>query len=243
MKDIKLIALDMDGTLLDEHHKVSRENDHAIKEAEKQGVTVVLSTGRSIRRVRDYVVSLQLSSYLVTINGSEIWGPSGELVERNPLMTPYLQWMLDLSKTHKAKYWAVSTTDNWYNEVPEDVAAHEWLKFGFDIKDDAVRDTILGELRKNNNLEISNSSLTNIEVNALGVNKAKGLRRVCELLGVSMENVMAVGDSLNDISMIKESGLGVAMGNAQPVVKEAADWITGSNTGSGVAQAIRKWVL
>lgn len=58
-----------------------------------------------------------------------------------------------------------------------------------------------------------------------------------------MEHVMAVGDSLNDIAMIKEAGLGVAMGNAQEIVKETADWITDSNIEHGVAKAIRHWVL
>lgn len=76
--DIKLIALDMDGTLLDERHEVSEENRLAIKEAEKRGVHVVLSTGRSLKTARDYVISLKLSSYLVTVNGGEIWGPNGE---------------------------------------------------------------------------------------------------------------------------------------------------------------------
>lgn len=241
--EIKLIALDMDGTLLNDQHEVSDENRQAIKEAEKKGVKVVLSTGRSLKTARDYVLSLELSSYLVTVNGSEIWGPDGELVERTSVATEHIKWMHDLSRQHKTKFWAISSENNWNNEMPEDVLSQEWLKFGFHIEEDAIREKVLKELESKGLFEITNSSLVNIEVNAIGINKAKGLQKVCSLLGISMENVMAVGDSMNDIAMITEAGLGIAMGNAQETVKKAADGITGKNTENGVAQAIHKWVL
>lgn len=241
--EIKLIALDMDGTLLNDHHEVSDANRQAIKEAEKKGVKVVLSTGRSLRTAKDYVLSLELSSYLVTVNGSEIWGPDGELVERTPVATEHIQWMHDLSRQNNARFWAISTENNWNNEMPEDVLSQEWLKFGFHIEEDDIREKVLKELEAKGLFEISNSSLVNIEVNSIGINKAKGLQKVCSLLGISMKNVMAVGDSMNDIAMITEAGLGIAMGNAQETVKKAADDITGKNTENGVALAIQKWVL
>jgi 5-amino-6-(5-phospho-D-ribitylamino)uracil phosphatase len=241
--EIKLIALDMDGTLLDNEHNVSEENRMAIKEAEKKGVHVVLSTGRSLKTARDYVLSLELSSYLVTVNGSEIWGPDGELVHRSPVATEHIQWMHELSSLHNARFWAISTENNWNNEMPDDLLSQEWLKFGFHIEEDDVREKVLKELKAKGLFELSNSSLVNIEVNALGINKAKGLEKVCGLLGISMESVMAVGDSLNDIAMITDAGLGIAMGNAQEAVKHAANDITGTNNENGVAQAIRKWVL
>jgi 5-amino-6-(5-phospho-D-ribitylamino)uracil phosphatase len=241
--DIRLIALDMDGTLLNENHQVSDENRKAIKDAEKKGVHVVLSTGRSIKTAQDYILSLELSSYLVTVNGSEIWGPDGELVERNPVDTEHIQWMHEISQQNKAKFWAISAENVWNNEMPDDIATHKWLKFGFHIEEDEIREKVLLELRNKGLFEISNSSLVNIEVNALGINKAKGLQKVCSLLGISMANVMAVGDSMNDIAMITEAGLGIAMENAQATVKAAADDITASNMDNGVARAIQKWVL
>lgn len=241
--EIKLIALDMDGTLLDENHVVSEENRRAIKEAEKKDVKVVLSTGRSLKTARDYVISLELSSYLVTVNGSEIWGPDGELIDRKLVDPEHIKWMYDLSQQHDARFWAISSDNNWNNEMPDDLLSKHWLKFGFHIEEDEIREKVLRELEEKGLFEISNSSLLNIEVNAIGINKAKGLEKVCALLGISMDNVMAVGDSLNDIAMITEAGLGIAMGNAQTPVKEAADDVTGKNTESGVAQAIQKWVL
>jgi phosphoglycolate phosphatase (TIGR01487 family) len=242
-KNYKLIALDMDGTLLNENELISDENRRAIEEAQANGIHVVLSTGRSILTCGKYAKSLNLSSYLVTVNGSEIWDCSGNLHERNILHSEYIQMMWEWANKNKTHFWAVATDKVWRNQMPEDIFAQTWLKFGFDIADDSLRETILKRLLSNQHLEVSNSSPTNIEVNAVGVNKANGLLHVCKRLGISMDEVIAMGDSLNDIEMIKAAGCGVAMGNAQTEVKNAADWITDTNEENGVAKAIRYWVL
>ncbi|MDF2963402.1 MAG: Cof-like hydrolase, partial [Paenibacillus sp.] len=92
-------------------------------------------------------------------------------------------------------------------------------------------------------LEITNSHPLNLELNPKGINKASGIRQVCSLLGIGMSQVIAMGDSLNDESMIREAGLGVAMGNAQDEVKEFADVITATNEEHGVAKIIEQYVL
>ncbi|MDT8859749.1 Cof-type HAD-IIB family hydrolase [Alkalihalobacillus sp. MEB130] len=240
---IKLIAIDMDGTLLNERKEISEENRKAIKEAEEKGVHVVISTGRTRMTCDELVQSLSLQSYLITVNGSEIWDERGELIERKLLHTTFVEQMWQLKQTHNTICWAASVDNVWRDHFPEDFTAHEWMKFGFDIKNDDVRKTVLAELEKNPELEITNSSPTNLEINAAGVNKAKAIEVVCNRLGFAMENVLALGDSLNDLAMIKEAGVGVAMGNAQPFVKESADWVTSTNEEDGVAKAIRTWVL
>ncbi|CAM5606459.1 putative Phosphatase YidA [Streptomyces afghaniensis 772] [Streptomyces afghaniensis] len=242
-KEIKLIALDMDGTLLDEKGEIPEENKKAIKEAHDQGLHVVLSTGRTIATCRDHAKSLLLNSYLITVNGSEIWDMNGNLIERNLVDASNIQWMWELAQQHKAKMWAASCEKVWVDEMPEDINKSEWLKFGYHIEDDKVREQVLTSLNEKKCFEISNSSPVNIEVNALGINKAKGLKKVCELLDITMDQVLAAGDSLNDISMIKEAGIGVAMGNAQDIVKQTADVVTLTNNDNGVAYAIRKWAL
>lgn len=241
--EIKLIALDMDGTLFNDDRQISIGNREAIKEVQDRGIFVVLSTGRSIMTCGEHADSLELTSYLVTVNGSEIWDEKRDLVERNIVKSEFIQWMWELSQRHKTRFWAISTDKMWFDEMPGDIQDREWLKFGFDIDDDDVREIILKELQEKGEFELSNSSLKNIEVNPIGINKANGLKIVCRKLGIDMENVMAVGDSLNDMAMIKEAGIGVAMGNAQEVLKEAADWVTATNNEDGVAKAIRKWVL
>jgi len=241
--NIKLIALDMDGTLLNNRNQISEANRQAIKEAQDKGVHVVLSTGRSFSTSHEHADSLELTSYLINVNGSEIWDENRQLVERNLLKPEQIKWMLDLSKQYNTGYWAISTERNWRNEMPGDLHTLEWMKFGFDIEDNEARELIYKKLVENGEFELSNSTPTNIEVNLMGVSKARGLAVVCSRVGIQMENVMAVGDSLNDLAMITEAGLGVAMGNAQDKVKQAADWVTSTNEEDGVAKAIRQWVL
>ncbi|WP_088101966.1 Cof-type HAD-IIB family hydrolase [Halalkalibacter urbisdiaboli] len=242
-KVIKLIAIDMDGTLLNNRNEISEENRNAIKAAEKQGIHVVISTGRTRTTCDDLVKSLSLQSYLITVNGSEIWDENGTLVERTLLDTAFIEHMWGLKQKYNTYCWGATVGNVWREGIPEDLSAHEWMKFGFDIPDDRIREIIYKELSDNEALEVSNSSPTNLEINAKGVNKAKALNKVCQRLGFTMENVMALGDSLNDIAMIQGAGLGIAMGNAQESVKEAANWITATNIEDGVAQAIQKWVL
>ncbi|PAL15197.1 phosphoglycolate phosphatase [Peribacillus simplex] len=242
-QNIKLVALDMDGTLLNKAGEISEENRRAIKEAENQGVFVVLSTGRSYATCSDFAKSMELQSYLITVNGSEIYDNQGKLVERNIVDSESIQWMWELSQKHNTHFWAISCDNIYRAEMPEKIHDSQWLKFGFDTNDESIRQIIMDELVSKGTFEISNSSPTNIEVNAMGVNKAKAIKLVCSLLDITMENVMAVGDSLNDLAMISEAKVGVAMGNAQEIVKEKADWITATNEEDGVAKAIRKWVL
>lgn len=242
-KEFKLIALDMDGTLLNNQQEVSEENRAAIAKAQEQGVHVVLSTGRSLLTCREYAQSLQLSSYLITVNGSEIWDESGQLVERKLIDASHIEKMWNLTQEHKLNFWAVTTDKVWRDEFPEDIASQEWLKFGYDIPDDALREEVLKQIAGISDFEISNSSLTNLEINALGINKAKGIMTVCERLGISMDEVIAMGDSLNDMAMIEAAGCGIAMGNAQEAIKEVADWVTDTNVNNGVAKAISHWVL
>lgn len=242
-KNIQLIALDMDGTLLQDNHEVSSANRAAIVEAKAIGIHIVLSTGRSIMTCKDYAEDLGLNTYLVTVNGSEVWDSQGNLLEQNLLDKSLVEMMWGLRTEHNTGYWAISSEKIWRGEFPEDISSYNWLKFGFDIEDDEVREKIHHHLSQHEQLEVSNSSPTNLEVNAVGINKANALKKVCSRIGITMDNVMAMGDSMNDIIMIQEAGIGVAMGNAQQKVKDAADWITTSNNEDGVAQAIERFVL
>lgn len=242
-KEIKLIALDMDGTLLNDDHEVSKNNREAIQKAQQKGVDVVICTGRSLMACETYAQELQLTSYIVTGNGSEIWHTSGQLIERNLLKSELIDMMWKLRNEHNTNHWAASISKVWKNDMPEDILNDEWLKFGFETKNNEIREMIFNLLSENPELEVSNSSLTNIEINAAGVNKAVALTKLCTFLNIEMDNVLAVGDSLNDMAMIKEAGCGVAMGNAQPTVKEFSDWVTSTNNEDGVADAIHQFVL
>ena len=99
---------------------------------------------------------------------------------------------------------------------------------------------MLRELEQMGQVTVTRALSNNIEVNAEGVDKGKGMLKLAELLGIRREEMIVFGDGWNDISMIHEAGCGVAMGNAQEAVKEAADLVTDSNEEDGVAKIIEK---
>lgn len=105
------------------------------------------------------------------------------------------------------------------------------------------RDAALEELKAVSGIEVTGALDKNIEVNAEGVDKGNALIRLGELLGVKREEIMAFGDGSNDLKMMKEVGIGVAMENALEAIKEAADYIAASNDEDGVARFIEEYVL
>ncbi len=243
IKDLKLIALDIDGTLLNDQGEIPEENHQAIQQAKQKGIHVVLSTGRSIITCREYAKSLKLTSYLVTSNGAEVWDNKGTLLQQHVLRASLVDKMYEMVQAYKTRFWAISTDRIWSDEMPEDIFARHWLKFGFEFDDMQKKEEIATLLADTGELEVTSSTPTNLEINARGVHKARGLQYVCERLGIGMQQVIAMGDSLNDLEMIKAVGCGIAMGNAQEELKQAADWITKTNEEAGVATAIKQWVL
>lgn len=98
--------------------------------------------------MQELAESLKLSSFLITANGSEIWDSNFNLVERKLLHTDHIQMMWDLRNKHNTNFWASTVNKVWRGEFPENITDHEWLKFGFDIEDDDIRNEVLEELRK-----------------------------------------------------------------------------------------------
>ncbi|MUV39033.1 5-amino-6-(5-phospho-D-ribitylamino)uracil phosphatase [Lentibacillus sp. JNUCC-1] len=243
MSDIKLIALDMDGTLLNTAEEISAYTKEVIGEALDLGVHVVLSTGRALPTCYPYAETLGLKSYLVTVNGGEIWTMEKQLVERHLLEPDLVENIYRLALRKELKTWMITTEKVYFNERPEDFHAHEWLKLGGHTLDEASLESFIKEVSHYEGLELTNSLPINVEINPKGVSKASALKRVCRELGFTMDEVMAVGDSLNDMKMIQEAGLGVAMKNGQEAIKKAADYMTDTNNQDGVAKAIETFVL
>lgn len=242
--DYKLLALDMDGTLLNDNHEVSEETAKWIRRAVKEGFHVCLSTGRAAMHALPYAVELGLETPMVTVNGSEVWKAPHELHFRALLDVELVRKMHALAEEFGVWFWAY-TTERLYNRDhwAENLDEKEWLKFGYNTSDREVLHQILMRLQDMGGLQITNSSLDNLEINPAGITKASGIEQVCKLLGITMEQVIAVGDSLNDIAAIEAVGLGVAMGNAQDAVKEAADLVVASNNEDGIVQVIREYML
>lgn len=241
----KLLALDMDGTLLTDNHQISPLTEKWIHKAMAAGVHVCLSTGRGYDEAVPFGKELGLHTPMVTVNGSEIWKSPDELYHRELLDYMTISKMYDISRKYDVWFWAFAV-EGGYNERnwdPSVLESNQWMKFGYNTEDDELRHRIMMELQNMGGLEITNSSPVNIEINPAGINKASGLRTVCELLHIDMSEVVAVGDSLNDLAAIQAAGLGVAMGNAQIAVKENADVVTASNNDDGIALLIRDYIL
>ncbi|WP_245851096.1 Cof-type HAD-IIB family hydrolase [Paenibacillus herberti] len=244
----KLLALDMDGTLLTDEQTISDENAEWIRRAMDAGVTVCFSTGRGFQGALPFAEQLGLETPLITVNGSEIWSKPHVLYRRTLMNAGELRRLHELALHHvEPWYWGyavegIFNKEKWI-EPANDYENLHWLKFGYHTENDAIRAEIRREIESWGSMEITNSSPWNLELNPLGVNKASAVRELCGVLGIAMDEAVAIGDSLNDIAAIRECGLGIAMGNAQDEVKEAADAVTLSNNEHGVAHAIREFVL
>lgn len=243
MTEIQLIALDLDGTLLDDEKNIQSFTRSQIKRAHHQGIHIVLSTGRPLCTCYTYVKDLDLDSYLITCNGGHIFSSDHTVISQHLMETDKLAYMYHLAQGLGMNTWVVSTEEAYYNDLPEDHQQLQWLKFICHSKDEVILDKMVKKLSDVEGVEISNSSPINIEVNPVGVNKAMGLEFVCDKLGITMENVLAMGDSLNDIKMIQTAGIGVAMANAQKSIQQVADYITDTNNEDGVGKAIEKFIF
>lgn len=245
MGNYRLLALDLDGTLLNENSEISETNAEWVRHAVEAGVTVCVSTGRGFVSALPIAEQLGLDTPMITVNGGEIWSKPHTLHRRILLDSDKVMKLHELAQKYKDTWFWGYTVEGIYNKElwVEDTLARDWLKFGYYTEDLPILGEILQEIQTWEGLEITNSSPYNIEINPLGVSKASALMEVCKMLGYDMSEVVAVGDSLNDIAAIRASGLGIAMGNAQDEVKVAANVVTGSNRENGVAQVIQNYVL
>lgn len=243
MTEIKMIALDMDGTLLNDRKEITSWTKSQIMKAHHAGITVVLCTGRAFHHCYTYLQDLQLDSHLITCNGGQIYASDHTVIAEYLLNAGTLADLYHFAQILKMNTWTFSTKGPYYNELPDNCSEYPWLKFSCSHKDEKVLNKMAEKVRSIEGVEISNRTAFTIEVNPTGVNKAAALELVCEKLGITMKQVMAIGDSLNDIKMIQSAGIGVAMGNAQKAVQQVADELTDTNNNDGVGKAIEKLIL
>ncbi|HJV45561.1 MAG TPA: Cof-type HAD-IIB family hydrolase [Bacillota bacterium] len=244
MKEWRLIALDLDGTLLNEHGLIAEENQRSIQQARSVGVEVTIATGRPIHQVKPIIELLGLTTPFVTTNGSEVWTVDGQLLDRHTIPSDTIWYLHKLAQEFKVEFWfSVANTVLQRGVLPKNVGDYQWLKFGYTILDQEVKKALWSRLENYGGLEISSSGTYNIEINPQGVSKASGLQVVCNYLGMTAGEVVTMGDGLNDVLMLSWSGFGIAMGNADEQVKEIANWVTSHHLEHGVAKAIRYLLL
>lgn len=239
-----MLALDMDGTVLNKRQEISENNRKWIKKAADAGMIVSFATGRGIQNVIDYVEDLGLDTPIITCNGSEVWRRPHELLSRHLIDASVIQQLRQLALQHDSWYWGYAVEGLFRKDDWEENSEHfNWLKFGFYTEEKDKLQHIKETVQEWDLFEITNSHPDNIELNPKGISKASGLKEICETIGISMDEVAAAGDSLNDLAMIQQVGLGVAMGNAQEEVKKAAKRMTLTNEEDGVAHLIKSYLL
>lgn len=238
----RLVAFDVDGTLMRLNGEISERVQAAIRKAIASGVEVTLATGRRYSGfVADTAARLGLRVPLVTLNGSEVRWPDGRIIVQHMLKPEDMRFLHDLARRFGTRFWAVNTAQEVHDEdTLTDPDSATWLKFGYWAPDEAIVREVWRRLEARGGLELSNSHPNNIEVNPAGVSKASGLEVVCRQLGLTARDVVAVGDSLNDVEMIRWAGLGVAMGNAQDAVKAVADQVTAPVDEDGAAEVVER---
>ena len=241
MLKYKLIGLDLDGTLLKGGKEISASNRYWIKQAEKAGLIVCFATGRGRNSSIQFWEVVDSSAPMVVVNGSEVWKNHNEVHARYPMPPNSIPKLHALALEYGTWYWAHTTQglvrkEDWARHT---IQEDDWLKFGIAHRDLDIISKLREIVQSWDELEVTSSDPTNLEIGRKGITKASGLAEVAKLRGIEPQEVVVMGDNLNDLEMIKWAGLGIAMGNAEPIIKEASDYITATNEEDGVAQAIQ----
>lgn len=275
---IRLIAFDMDGTVLDENKKILPETKALLERAAAMGIEIVPSTGRPFCGLSEEIDKLAGVRYVMTCNGAGIYEKATgtcimeeamELSDFLPLLAeleplpvmadPFLKGESFMSEKNRPlveemcvseelkEYIRTSRTlvPNLVDYLQERGDAVEKLTINFVEEDDGSRrgyDEVVEIVKKYPQMNAVSGGMRNIEVTKSGVSKGSGLLWLGKYLGIKEEEMIAFGDSGNDIDMLRVAGIGVAMGNAEKEAKEMADFVTKSNTENGVARALEQFV-
>ena len=274
MKKIRMIGLDLDGTLLTSRKQLTTYTVEVLREAIRQGIVVLVATGRPYSGIPQELQEFPGMRYALTSNGARILDTQTgqvlierllplqsakkalEIIEKyDTLQEVYFDGvgyadsgkLAQIGRYHHNPYmWEyVLKTRKAVPDIQEVIAAEnrDMDKLQALFADMEERAKAWEELSAMKEIVLVGSLGYNIEINAAGVDKGKGLITLGEYLGIRREEIMACGDGDNDVMMLKETGFGVAMANAEEQVKAVADYITDTNDADGVAKAIERFVL
>jgi len=259
----QLVAIDLDGTLVDDQNAISEDVERTVREVRSAGIKIVLVSGRPQVAALPIFRQLGLALPLISSGGAQVSDPStGRLIAHFQPPAADIQVLVGLARSAGLTL-VYQTPDEVFGEGNAQIL--DILRAAVRIPIQAVEDglaacpepikvTVCGRRpqldRIRDEIERRGLGLSSVlsgpeylEVTAQGVSKGRALRSVAKFLGVSMDQVLVIGDAPNDISMLTEAGLAVAMGNAPPEVQAAATVVAPTIEEDGVAWALRRFVL
>ena len=263
MVPIKLIAMDLDDTLLNRKIEVSARNAQAIQKAEKAGIIVTLASGRIFTALQRFAEMLNLHAPLICLNGALVKDmETGKIYYKKPLNSLVANSILAYAKSKRYFVEALSEDQvvvREHNEVTDyytrlsglpTVAIgekffnqqQEIMKLLFITLNAKDLVPIAKDIKNHfqNSVTCVTSKENLLEIMEPNVDKWTGVKLAGDVLGIQPEEIMCIGDGLNDLSMVQNAGVGVAMANANPKVLKVAKWISTSNDKDGVALAIER---
>lgn len=273
LPEVKLIALDLDGTTLT-RHGLGAETKRVLEESATAGIEVVIATGRAYNSLPEDILALDGINYLITSNGAHITDANtGETIYSDCIAADRIDEIHDSLKEsgfgievfargipmisqkyyddvkrgffpYLSRKYIMETrkpTEDIYGFILDNKEEIENINVHFEFLSD--REAMREKLEKIEGITVTSSVPHNLEIGGENTSKATAVRKICRMEDIDLENVMAFGDNPNDITMITVAGIGIAMGNGEPEVKESADFVTLTNDEEGVAFAIRKMVL
>lgn len=270
MKKIKLIAIDLDGTMVRSDQTISDHTVRTAVAAQRSGIKIAIVSGRPTFGASPATEALRLADYggyLVSYNGAEIYDcGTGKMLFSNTLDEAVKPIICKAAKDNALAVMtyigkevvteAANARNEYiqYSSMRNKMAVRTVGNFLKEAAQPIVKCIIVGEPEKLASIEPALNEMLQdradayrsepffLEIVPHGIDKAQGLAHLLAATGITPEEVMALGDGFNDLPMIEYAGLGVAMGNAQDSVKAKADYITLSNNDEGVASAIERFV-
>ena len=267
----KVIALDVDGTLVNSQLEVTPKVKEALIRVQRDyGMRVIVASGRPTAGLHKIAEELELarySGYLLPFNGGQMFNVRalGEPIARTSLPDELIPQLYALAQEHGLNILTYSDTEILTENLDDPNVRKE---MGFTVMpsrqiENFVRDVprnlpkclIVGEPHEITALEpiarerfkgvadVFQSDPSFLEVVPAGINKGVALKRLLERMDYDPSELIAVGDSYNDLEMIQFAGLGVAMGNAREAVKNCADYVTKSNNEDGIAHMLEKYIF
>lgn len=263
---IKLLATDLDGTLLRGGKPVSAGNIAAAQAAAKAGTIVTIATGRMYRAALPVAEALGLDVPIITYNGALIKSTSGKVYYEQHLDEEICRRITDFAAARGWYLQTYSGDELYYSDYGEFSRRYEHSQkvIGEDIGYEGMRNKVskmykmliitpdpavtkdwMAQLTAEfgDSVTLTQSSADFIEIISPGVSKASALVKLAEILDIDISETMAIGDANNDLPMLKAAGFSVAMGNATDDVKAIANAVTGNCDDDGWAQAIEQYVL